>query len=125
MFGFGERRRKRQFEAALAEMPLAAQRLAEKWVYFERTLKFNDDVPLLKQIQSFSFPASEFVRTAYPNISTTIPAVYLSTLLLGVHLSKTHPIPDLLAVAGEMEQDLEIPGLQQMLKGFIDSTPNR
>jgi hypothetical protein len=118
-------KRKDQFERALSEMVPAATRVAEKWQLFSGTLEFRDGIPLAEQIRAFSFPASEFVRSAYPNISATDPIVYFSTLLIGIYLAKTTPIPELLAASQTIEQETGLNGLTEMLTKFVTSTPNR
>ncbi|MEO5493068.1 MAG: hypothetical protein ABIR08_03475 [Sphingomonas sp.] len=120
-----EQKRRDRFERALAEMVPAATRLSEKWRLFSDTLKFRDGVPLAEQIRSFSFPASGFVKSAYPNISSADPVVYFSALLIGIYLARTTPIPDLLAAAEEIENETGLNGLAEMLRKFVASTPNR
>ena len=113
------------FEKALQEMLPAALKVAEKWAVFEETIKFQDDVPLSEQVRMFSFPLADFFRKAYPNISKTEPFVYLATLLIGVYLAKTHPIPEILGVARHLDEQIGAPGIEQMLHKFIQGTPNR
>ena len=103
----------------------AALQVAETWALFDETLKFHDDVTLKEQVRTFSFPLADFFRKAYPNISKTDPFVYLATLLIGIYLAKTHPIPEVLGVARQLDEQLGIPGIEEMLRRFIQGTPNR
>ncbi len=119
-----EKKRKEELERALAEMPHAAEQVAEKWRYFTAALVFKDDVPLAEQIRSFSFPLADFFRSAYPNISKTDPMVYMSALLIGIYLAKTHPIPEVLKAARRIEDDSGIEGIEALVTRFVRRTPN-
>lgn len=116
---------KDQFERALLEMLPAAMQVSEKWTVYSETFIFKDTVPLHEQVRLFSIPLAEFFRNSYPNISKTDPFVYLATLLIGIYLAKTTPIPELLKVSEYIEQDLGVNGISEMLSRFIDGTPNR
>ncbi|MEP6786062.1 MAG: hypothetical protein ABI898_10020 [Sphingomonadales bacterium] len=119
-----KQRKAETFERALQEMLPAALQVAEKWRLFEETVKFHDDILLSEQVRMFSFPLADFFRKAYPNISKTDSFVYLATLLIGVYLAKTHPIPEVLGVARHLDEQLGAPGIEQMLHRFIQGTPN-
>lgn len=119
-----ERKRKEVFERALSDMLPAAFQVSEKWKMFSDTVTFEDDVPLEEQVRMFSQPLAEFFQKAYPDISKTDPMVYLATLLIGIYLAKTHPIPDVLNVARHLDQDLGVGGIEQLVKRFVSGTPN-
>ena len=119
-----DQERRELFERALAEMLPAANQVSERWERFSETLVFNDDVPLREQVRLFSEPLSQFFRKAYPDIASTEPVVYLTTMLIGIYLAKTHPIPEVISVAEYLEE-AGISGISNMLKAFIDGTPNR
>jgi hypothetical protein len=119
-----ELKRKELFERALSEMLPAAFQVSEKWKLFSNTVVFQDDVPLEEQVRIFSQPLAEFFKKAYPNISKTDPMVYLATLLIGIYLAKTHPIPAVLNVARHLDQDLGVGGIEELVKKFVSGTPN-
>lgn len=120
-----ERKRRETFERALQEMIPAAGQVSVKWLYFGETLPFKEGLPLREQVRIFSHPLAEFFRKAYPSISKTDPEVYLSTLLIGIYLARTHPIPEVLAVAEYLDEQSGVDGIAGMLKAFVESTPNR
>lgn len=125
MWKSAKQRRQDEFELALAEMPAASLQVAEKWRLFCDKVVYKAGVPLAEQVRAFSIPLAEFFRSAYPNISKTDPIVYLATLLIGVYLAKTHPIPEVLRVAAHVENELGVCGVEELVAEFIKSTPNR
>ena len=120
-----KQKEKELFERALLEMLPAAMHVSQKWTIYSNTLVFKDTVPLHEQVRLFSIPLADFFRNNYPSIFKTIPVVYLATLLIGIYLAKTNPIPDLISVADYIERDLGVDGISEMLARFIDGTPNR
>lgn len=120
-----KQKRREVFERALAEMPSAASQVSEKWANYCTTFAFKDGVSLTEQIRLFSIPLAGFFRTAYPNISKTDPIVYLGTLIIGVYLAKTHPIPEVLAVARHLDKEMGVSGIEELVAQFIKGTPNR
>lgn len=125
MWKSSKQKKAEAFERALVELPAAAKDLSERWRHFTDNIKFKDDTGLYEQIRIFSNPASQFVAQKYPNISRTMPLVYFGALLLGVYLAKTHPIELVLDVARSLETENGVDGIYDLVKMFVDGTPNR
>jgi hypothetical protein len=106
------------FKLALEEMLPAAFEVKEKWLKFNSILKFKDDVPLTQIVKSFSTPLGDFFAKKYPNIFETIPIVYLSTIVIGIHLAETHDAQELKNLARDMEKESHISGIQEIVDKF-------
>lgn len=123
---FKARRDQARFEAALKELPIAADAIAEKWKYYCATLVFKSDVPLIERVRGFSFPIAEGISRAHPNIaraSQSVPAVYMATLLVGILLSRTHPPAEIVRLAEDVEADTKMEGLAKIVKNFASHLP--
>ena len=88
VFGFGKKKSKA--DAAIAAMPQAIERAAEKWAYFCETLVFKAEVPLVARIGSFLVPFEEDVRKNMPALRDAPGAVILLVVAKGIERSGTH-----------------------------------
>ena len=88
MFGFGKKKSKA--DVAIAAMPQAIDRAAEKWAYFCETLVFKAEVPLATRIGSFLVPFKEGVRKNMPVLRDAPGAFILLVVARGIERSGTH-----------------------------------
>lgn len=88
MFGF--RKKQSKADAAIAVLPDAIQRAAERWTYYSETLVFKPEVTLRARIASFMIPFEEGVRKNMPALRDAPAAIILLVVAKGIERSGTH-----------------------------------
>ena len=65
-------------------MDLCADRISEKWAFYNQTIKFRLEVSLVLIIESFAIPAQEFVKNVYPALYAAGPQMFWMVMFLGL-----------------------------------------
>jgi hypothetical protein len=109
MFGFFKKKKeniKPVISSALLEehMNAAIDSLQNKCIYFNQELPFKKEVPLEKIIESFVFPAREYVVLAYPEFSDAPNHLIWTMVFTAVLESKTHSKEVVNIATSELEE---------------------
>ncbi len=67
-----------------AQMDLCASRISDKWIFFNQTMKFRPEVPLVGIIENFAIPVQEFVKNTYPALYAGGPKMFWMVMFLGL-----------------------------------------
>jgi hypothetical protein len=82
-------------KATHAECEACITHISDKWLSYNRALKFKPDIPLSDIIEGFSIPMHEFVSKTYPLIYAAGPALFWMVIFRGIQQTR---IPSLEAV---------------------------
>ena len=94
----------------LAQTDQCIHQIAEKWVYYNTTLKFNPEIPLSEIIEGFAIPIQQFVRNEYPLLDAAGPALLWSMMFRGIEQTRS-PSPDAVNRAiQELDAKFRTPG---------------
>jgi hypothetical protein len=94
-----------------AECEACIAQISEKWLYYNKMLKFKPDVPLSDIIEGFAVPMREFVSQTYPVIYAAGPALFWMVIFRGIQQTR---IPSLEAVNHALtELDAKLRGARQ------------
>jgi hypothetical protein len=78
-----------------AECEACIAQISEKWLYYNKMLKFKPDVPLSDIIEGFAIPMREFVGKTHPVIHAAGPALFWMVVFRGIQQTR---IPSLEAI---------------------------
>lgn len=79
-------------------------KITQRWLYFDETLKFKDDVPLSTIIDRFSMLINEFVKVHYPLLLGPPADLFWMMVFRAIQVSNTHPQEELNKAVRELYQ---------------------
>jgi hypothetical protein len=98
-------------KAIHAECEACVAQISEKWLYYNKVLKFKPDVPLGDIIEGFAMPMREFVSKAHPLVYAAGPALFWMVVFRGIQQTG---IPSLEAINHAItELDAKLRGARQ------------
>lgn len=83
----GQRRQtsEQEVEKAIhAECEACVVEISQKWLYYNKILKFKPDVPLSEIIEGFAIPMREFVSKTHPLIHAAGPSLFWMVVFWGI-----------------------------------------
>lgn len=91
MFGFFNKKQQELPSAEELERLTAAatEEVKAKWIYFNKTVNFKENVPLSVKIAAFAQPIQEFLQNNYPML-IIVPTNFWSIVSISIHESGTH-----------------------------------
>ena len=87
---FGRKQKQGKADDTLEIMDEAIRFSSEKWLFFNRSLQFNESVGLYERIMTFMVPATEGLKKNFNTLQTAPEPIYLIIIAKGIELSGTH-----------------------------------
>ena len=84
-------KKKRNLDSLDELLKSAVQDLAEKWISYTKSTRFDNDIPLSENIDIFSQPLVEYFKERYMTLYQYSESIFWYTLFNAILGSKTHP----------------------------------
>lgn len=94
------KKKKSDADAVIAVMGEAISFASEKWIYFNTTVAFKNDVPLKEIIAIFLVPVTEGLKNKFVALRNAPDTIFFLIVALGIQKSGTHTKSDIESVFG-------------------------